>query len=136
MPDARLRDALPRARDIALLCAARGLACIAAWATGFRALSDDDYARITIAQRFAASAHFDPSGTSWLPAPFWVYGGVFRCFGTSIGVARVTAVGLSAAATLLVYVAARWLGACRPGALVSAALCSILPYSALLGIAA
>jgi hypothetical protein len=134
-PHTRLRDALPRARDAALLCALRALASIAAYASGFRALSDDDYARISIAQRFAESASFDPSHSSWLPAPFWLYGAVFRVFGTSLGVARITAIALSASATLLVYSAARLLRASRPGALLSAALATILPYSALLGIA-
>jgi 4-amino-4-deoxy-L-arabinose transferase-like glycosyltransferase len=119
-----------------LLCVLRGLASFVAYASGFRALSDDDYARISIAQRFAESASFDPSHSSWLPAPFWLYGAAFRIFGTSLGVARVTAIALSAGATLLVYVAARLLGASRPGALLSATLATILPYSALLGIAA
>jgi hypothetical protein len=118
------------------LCAVRGLASLAAYSSGFRALSDDDYARISIAQRFAESASFDPSRTSWLPAPFWVYGTMFRVFGTGLTVARVTAIALSTAATLLVYVAARLFGACRPGALAGAALSALLPYSALLGIAA
>jgi hypothetical protein len=39
-------------------------------------------------------------------------------------------------ATLLVYVAARLLGACRGGALVAGALSALVPYSARLGIAA
>jgi hypothetical protein len=134
-PHTRLRDALPRAREAALLCALRGLASFVAYASGFRALSDDDYARISIAQRFAESASFDASHSSWLPAPFWLYGAAFRVFGTSVGVARSTAIALSASASLLVYVAARLLGASRPGALLSAALATILPYSALLGIA-
>ncbi len=73
MPETRLREFLPDARELALLFAARGLACVAAWRAGFRALSDDDYARISIAQHFTREPSFDPSGTSWLPAPFWAY---------------------------------------------------------------
>jgi hypothetical protein len=119
-----------------LLCAARGLASLGAYATGFRALSDDDYARITIAQRFAEGPRFDPSRTSWLPAPFWLYGAAFRVFGSDLLVARAVAILLGAGATVLVYVAARLLGAPRLGALVGAALSTFLPYSALLGIAA
>ncbi|HEX3855498.1 MAG TPA: hypothetical protein VHW01_31260, partial [Polyangiaceae bacterium] len=68
-PEARLREFLPNTRELALLLAARGIACVLAWDNGFRALSDDDYARISIAQRFAHTPHIDPSGTSWLPAP-------------------------------------------------------------------
>ena len=135
-PEAPLREFLPNARELALLFAARGLACVAAWMSGFRALSDDDYARISIAQRFAHAPHFDPSGTSWLPAPFWAYGAAFRAFGTGLGVARATAIVLSLGATVLVYVAARLLGVNRLGALLGATLsCLVLNYSALLGIA-
>ena len=134
---ARLRDFLPDANELALLFAARGLSCVAAWHSGFRALSDDDYARIAIAQRFAHAPSFDPTGTSWLPAPFWIYGAMFRCFGTGLGVARATAIAAGLAATGLVYVAARLLGAARFGALLGAVFSAVLvPYSALLGIAA
>jgi hypothetical protein len=104
---------------------------------GFRALSDDDYARITIAQRFAHAPHFDPTRTSWLPAPFWAYGAVFRMFGTGLGVARATAIAAGLCATVLVYVAARLIGVDRFGALLGATLsCLIVNYSGLLGIAA
>src|SRR4051812_42914052 len=120
MPHPRLSDALPRASEAALLCAARAIASLAAYASGFRALSDDDYARISIAQRFAEAPSFDPSHTSWLPAPFWVYGVALRVFGTDLAIARVTAIALSTLATLVVYVAARLLGAGRVGALLGA----------------
>jgi len=137
MPEARLREFLPNARELALLFAARGLACVAAWRAGFRALSDDDYARISIAQRFAQEPHFDPSGTSWLPAPFWAYGAAFRGFGTGLGVARTLAIVLALAATVLVYVAARVLGTSRIAAIAAAVLsCMLVPYSAFLGVAA
>ena len=133
----RLPDYLPDPRELAVLLAARGLACALAWQSGFRALSDDDYARISIAQRFAHAPSLDPSGTSWLPAPFWLYGAVFRCFGGGLGVARATAIALSLAATVLVYIAARLLGVSRLGAILAAALSSLLvPYSTVLGLAA
>lgn len=136
-PETRLREFLPDARELALLFAVRGLACVAAWRAGFRALSDDDYARISIAQRFALEPHFDPSGTSWLPAPFWAYGAAFRAFGTGLGVARALAIALALAATVLVYIAARVLGTNRIAALVAAVLsCLLVPYSTLLGVAA
>jgi len=128
---------LPDARELALLFGARGLACVAAWRSGFRALSDDDYARLSIAQRFAQEPRFDPSGTSWLPAPFWTYGAAFRGFGTDLAIARTVAIVLSLAATILVYVAARVLGTSRLAALVAAVLgCVLVPYSTLLGVAA
>jgi len=137
MPETRLRELLPNARELAVLFGARGLACVAAWRSGFRALSDDDYARISIAQRFAQEPHFDPSGTSWLPAPFWAYGAAFRAFGTGLGVARAVAIILALAAAVLVYVAARALGTNRLAAAVAAVLsCVLVPYSTLLGVAA
>ncbi len=104
--------------------------------TGFRAVSDDDYARIVIAQRFAEAPSLDPSGTSWLPAPFWAYGGAFALFGNGLGVARATALALGVASSLLVLVAARWLGASRGGALLAALAASVLDWSAWLGAAA
>ena len=134
---ARLRDFLPSSRELALLLASRAVACLSAWHSGFRALSDDDYARISIAQRFAHAPHFDPTGTSWLPAPFWFYGAAFRFFGTGLEVARATAIVLSLGATVLVYLAARLLGASGFSALLGAAFSALLvPYSLLLGIAA
>jgi len=137
MPETRLRDLLPDMRELAVLFGARGLACVAAWRSGFRALSDDDYARISIAQRFAHEPHFDPTGTSWLPAPFWAYGAAFRGFGTGLSVARTLAIALSLAATVVIYVAARTLGTNRMAAVVAAVLsCALVPYSALLGVAA
>ncbi|MEI9942278.1 MAG: hypothetical protein WDO69_34105 [Pseudomonadota bacterium] len=137
MPETRLREFLPDARELALLFGARGLACVAAWRAGFRALSDDDYARISIAQRFAQQPSFDPSGTSWLPAPFWGYGAAFRGFGTGLGVARTVAIVLALIATVLVFTAARVLGTSRMAAVVAAVLsCMLVPYSAFLGVAA
>ena len=134
---ARLREFLPSARELAWLFAARGVACFVAWESGFRALSDDDYARISIAQGFAAAPRWDATYTSWLPAPFWAYGAAFRVFGSGLEVARTTAIAASLAATVLVYVAARVLGVQRLSAVLSAALsCLILRYSLLLGIAA
>ena len=134
---ARLREFLPNPSELALLLAARGFACVCAWQVGFRALSDDDYARITIAQRFAEAPHFDPSGTSWLPAPFWTYGAAFRAFGTGLEVARATAIGLSLGATVLLYVAARLLGSGKGAALGGAFIATLgISYSVCLGIAA
>src|ERR1700679_1535319 len=59
---------------------------------GFSHVSDDDYARVTIAQAFAHAPTLDPSGTSWLPFPFWLNGTVMAVLGRSLGVARGVAV--------------------------------------------
>ena len=104
-------------------------------ATGFRAVSDDDYARVAIAQRFADAPNIDPTGTSWLPFPFYLYGVAFRVFGNSLGVAAVTAALLGVVSTLLCWCAARLLGFSRGSAFAGAAICAALPYSAYLGAA-
>jgi hypothetical protein len=123
-------------RDAALVAGAKLLVSLVVLATGFRALSDDDYARIVIAQRFAETPALDPSGTSWLPLPFWVTGGAMAGLGRSVEVARGVAFVLGIASALLVWAAARWLGASRRGALVGGILGGAVPYSAWLGVAA
>ena len=122
-------------RDAVIVAAAKIAVSAAVLAQGFRALSDDDYARIVIAQRFVADPSLDPSGTSWLPFPFWVYGSVMTLFGRDPTVARATAIALGSAGALLVWVAARWLGASRAGAMLGALLACAFPYSAWLGAA-
>jgi Dolichyl-phosphate-mannose-protein mannosyltransferase len=111
------------------------LVSLALLAAGFRAVSDDDYARVVIAQRFAELPRLDPSGTSWLPLPFWVYGAGFRLLGVGLGAARVTAVILGVLSVLLLLGAARKLGAGRVGAVTAALVAGLFPWSAWLGAA-
>ena len=66
----------------------RLLGVLALLGSGFRAISDDDYARTVIAQRFVGAPKLDPSGTSWLPFPFHAMGAAMVLFGRSIEVAR------------------------------------------------
>jgi hypothetical protein len=126
-----LRDIL----DASAAAAVKVGVSLAVLATGFRAISDDDYARLVIAQRFAESPAVDPSGTSWLPLPFWLYGGAFAVFGDGLGVARAVALFLGALAAALVVLAARLLGLPRGAALAAGILSAIFPYSAYLGAA-
>jgi hypothetical protein len=86
------------------------------------ALSDDDYARLTIALDVARTPRLDPSGTSWLPAPFWLYGFVLRSAPSSgavpIDVARQVPFVLACVGAWLVYAGARLIGLTRyPAAL-------------------
>jgi hypothetical protein len=104
-------------------------------ATGFRAISDDDYARVVIAQSFAQTPRLDPSGTSWLPLPFWVQGGVMLLFGRGLEVARITASVTGVLSALAVLLAAKWCGATPRGAWMGALLGTALPYAAWLGVA-
>jgi len=125
----------PATRDLSLLAVLKLAVSGAVLATGFRAVSDDDFARVVLAQRWAADPTWDPTGTSWLPLPFWSYGAAMKAFGTSVGVARATAVLLGVVAVGLVYAAGRMWLPDRRDARLGAALCAILPWSAYLGVA-
>ncbi len=121
--------------DIAAVAGFKLLVSALVLARGFRAISDDDYARVVIAQRFAESPALDPSGTSWLPLPFWLYGSAFYVFGSSLEVARAVAVSIGAFSSVLVLVAARFLGASRCGGLIAGFVAGALTHSAWLGAA-
>ncbi len=129
MPSAR---ALRHALLVALTRAAVSLACL--W-SGFRAVSDDDYSRVVIAARFAHHPALDPSGTSWLPLPFWLYGVPMALFGDELAVARGVAVLLGAASAVLVWIAAKWLGLPERAALWGALGAVLLPYGSWLSAA-
>lgn len=102
---------------------------------GFTHVSDDDYSRIVIAQLWAHVPKLDPSGTSWLPFPFWVNGIVMMIFGRSLEVARVIAVALSALAATAPYLGARSMEMKRTPALLGAVIVSCTPVCAWLGAA-
>jgi hypothetical protein len=110
---------------------------IGAWALhqGFSHVSDDDYARTVIAERFAHAPALDPSGTSWLPLPFWVTGVAMRVGGRSLEVARAVAVTLGAASVAAPYVAMRGAGMPRAPAVAAVAVAMALPWNAWLGVA-
>ncbi|MEM6789931.1 MAG: hypothetical protein AAF715_20595 [Myxococcota bacterium] len=123
------------ARDLMLLVAAKLGVGLAVLATGFRAVSDDDFARVVLSQRWAEDPRLDPTGTSWLPLPFWIHGGVMRVFGPSLDVARVTAVVLGVAAVVLLYAAGRVWWRDRRDAWWGALVGAVFPWSAYLGVA-
>src|SRR5260221_7194989 len=114
-----------------------GLARLAvSWAaseTGLMALSDDDYARVVIAQSFASQPKLDPSGTSWLPFPFWVTGTVMKVLDPSLGVARAASSALAIGATWLVFAAGRMWGFTDRQALLGALGATALPAVMVLG---
>lgn len=93
-PDRPARRAL--LGDAAFLFVAALLSSWALHRAGFQQISDDDYARVTIAQRFVVAPKLDPSGTSWLPFPFWLLGGVLAAAGRSLEHARVAGAVLNA----------------------------------------
>lgn len=121
--------------DAALVSAFKALVSAAVLWSGFRAISDDDYARVVIAERFAVAPNVDPTGSSWLPFPFYVYGGALAVFGRELRVAQAVAVALGIASVVLLWFSARVLGLGRAAAVVGALLCAALPHSAYLGAA-
>ena len=110
-------------------------ACGLAVALGFDHVSDDDYARVTIAQAFAHRPRLDPSGTSWLPLPFWTLGSILAVFGRSLAVARGASIALASLAAVLPYLALRSTGSTRPRALAGLAFAMLSPWSVWLGAA-
>jgi len=102
---------------------------------GLVALSDDDYARVVIAQAFADAPKLDPSATSWLPFPFWLNGGAMLVFGKGLEVARIVQAFLAVLSVWLLYAGARLFGLPARTAFASAAFAALLPLSLVLGVA-
>ncbi len=119
--------------NVSCVAALRALSCGVLLALGFRAISDDDYARVVIAQRFAENASWDPSGTSWLPLPFWISGAFLRVFGPELEVARVAGLVCGVLAALLVLLSGRWAGLSDRAALAGALIACALPWFVWLG---
>lgn len=120
-------------REVVLVAAAHAAACALVLALGFDHVSDDDYARVTIAQSFAHAPKLDPSGTSWLPFPFWVTGSIMAVLGRSLDVARASSIAFASLAAALPYVALRVTGASRQAGLVAVAFATLSPWSLWLG---
>lgn len=123
------------ALDCAAIAAAHALACVLARAGGFDHVSDDDFARVTIAQAFAHAPKLDPSGTSWLPFPFWLLGGVMLAFGRSLAVAHAGSVAIASLAASAPYLALRFASVPRGRALFATAFALATPWCVWLGAA-
>lgn len=107
----------------------RAIFAVLTLSTGFRAISDDDYARTVIAQRFAVEPKLDPSGTSWLPFPFWTLGTSLAVFGRTLGAARATSVVLALGAGALLHAALAKSGIARPARVLGVLAVSVLPWT-------
>ena len=121
--------------DLAVLFALKIAVGAYVLSVGFTHVSDDDYARVVIAQQFAHHPALDPSGTSWLPFPFWVTGGAMLAYGRSLAVARGVAWALGALSVAAPYLAMRAVGCGRATAVGAIAVALALPWSAWLGVA-
>jgi len=102
---------------------------------GFRVVSDDDFARVVIAQRFAAAPRLDPTGTSWLPLPFWMNGAAMKLFGSSLEVARVLAVVSASLAGALVAGVAVAAGLRVRRAIAASIVAAAMPWAMQLAVA-
>jgi hypothetical protein len=120
---------------IGALVAAR--LAIDAWVlhAGFSHVSDDDYARTVIAEQFAHAPCLDPSGTSWLPFPFWITGAAMAVLGRTLEAARAVAVVLGAVAVAAPYAAMRAAGVSPRASFAACAVAVALPWNAWLGVA-
>jgi len=127
----------PRARalvlDALVIATLHAVACLVVRASGFDHVSDDDFARVTIAQAFARAPRLDPSGTSWLPFPFWVLGSALALVGRSLAAARAASVAIASVALALPYLALRAAGASRLSGIVGVGLAAASPWSVWLG---
>ena len=102
---------------------------------GLSHVSDDDFARTVIAEQFAHAPRLDPSGTSWLPFPFWITGSAMAAFGRSLDVARAVALVMGGVGAVLVHAALRAAGVARGAALAGTVLAMATPWNAWLGAA-
>jgi hypothetical protein len=127
-----LRALLP---ETALVVVAHAAACALVLALGFDHVSDDDYARVTIAQAFAHGPRLDPSGTSWLPFPFWTLGASMLLVGRSLAAARAVSIATASLALAMPYVALRATGSTRARAALAIAFAALSPWSVWLGAA-
>lgn len=110
------------------------LVCFRVRETGFLAVSDDDYARVVIANEFAQTPTWDPSGTSWLPFPFLLTGSAMLWLGVGLATARDVAVTSALAGAALLYAAARCVGTPRLWSMAGSVLALSLPYAAILSV--
>jgi hypothetical protein len=121
--------------DAVALAAAKLL--VGAWVLhlGFTHVSDDDFSRVVISEQFAEAPWVDPSGTSWLPLPFWVEGMAMMATWRSLEVARAVALALGCAGVLVFYISQREVGVHRLSALAATGAAMVLPWNAWLGVA-
>jgi hypothetical protein len=102
---------------------------------GLLAISDDDYARVVIAQEFAAHPSWDPSGTSWLPLPFWVVGTALKVGAATLSQARLVTGVFNAACCAVLCLLGHHLGLGRVQAALVTLATALLPSALWLGAA-
>jgi hypothetical protein len=121
--------------DAAVLVALKAILGAYVLGCGFTHVSDDDYARTVIAEQFAHAPRLDPSGTSWLPFPFWLTGTAMLLAGASLATSRVVAFVAGAASAAAPYLALRAIDVDRAPSFGATAAAMALPWNAWLGVA-
>jgi hypothetical protein len=111
------------------------LSQFAARRLGFSHVSDDDYARVVIAQGFALHPKLDPSGTSWLPLPFYWTGAAMMALGRTLRAAQVIAGLVSLLVGPLLLFAGLRAGLSRRAAITGTLAFLLSPWSVWLGLA-
>ncbi len=117
------------ALEVAVALVVRVLLVVVVLGLGFRAVSDDDYARVVIAERWVAAPTLDPSGTSWLPLPFHVMGITMVGLGRSLVVARLASVAFVLGAQVALHVALVETGIARHARLLGLGAAALMPWS-------
>lgn len=117
------------ALEVAAALVVRALLVLVALGLGFRAVSDDDYARVVIAERWVAAPTIDPSGTSWLPLPFHVMGITMAGLGRSLVVARLASVLFTLGSQVALHLALVRTGLARHTRLLGLAAAVLMPWS-------
>ncbi len=128
-----MSDRVRLAVDLVAIAVVHALAAFVARSLGFDHVSDDDFARVTIAQSFARYPKLDPTGTSWLPFPFWILGSAMFVLGRSLATARALSIVFASLAAALPYLALRLTGTPRIRALVATAFAFGTPWAIWLG---
>jgi hypothetical protein len=119
--------------DVVAIAVGHALLCVGARSLGLDHISDDDFARVTIAQAFAHAPKLDPSGTSWLPFPFWVTGGLMLVVGRSLAIVRALSISIASIAATAPYLALRYAGVARRTALAATVFAFLTPWAVWLG---
>jgi|GEM_PF-722184 len=122
-------------RDAVVVCFFQTLLWLGIRGTGFRAISDDDYARVVIARELFSSPLYDPSGTSWLPFPFWLSGLFTALPFPGLEAARAAALFSSLLGSVLLLAAGANLGLKPRWSLFGTIACLSIPYAAYLSAA-
>lgn len=88
---------------------------------------------MTIAQTFAVAPKLDPSGTSWLPVPFYALGGALALTSRALDAARVASILFAASSAALPFFALRCAGVSPRASTLAVLFAMVSPWGLWLG---